>query len=217
MVRLVDLRMAFRAGETRFTLLDVPSLILSTGGSFGLSGPSGSGKSTLLNILAGLLRPSSGRVWVDGVDITTLSQRQLDSFRAERIGYVFQSFNLIPALNAFDNVALAMSFSGRIPARTQQARASALLERVGLANRARHKPAALSHGQMQRVSIARAIANRPRLILADEPTASLEPGLAGSIMDLLIELVGEIGATLLVASHNADILDRLAEVIALPA
>jgi putative ABC transport system ATP-binding protein len=216
MVRLADVRLDFRAGGSRFTLLDIPELSLSSGGTFGLSGPSGSGKTTLLNLLAGLLRPSSGRIYIDGVSTTELSQGQWDSFRADRIGYVFQSFNLIPALNARDNVAIAMSFAGVIPSRERRDRAEALLSRVGLSDRMRHKPAALSHGEMQRVSIARAIANRPKLLLADEPTASLEPGLAASIMDLLTGVASEVGATLVAASHDARVLGRMQEVIELP-
>lgn len=215
MVRLSDVKLDFRVGNTLFTLLDIPILSLRSGASFGLSGPSGSGKSTLMNLIAGLLRPTTGTISVDGVAISDLSQRQLDSFRATRIGFVFQSFNLIPALNARDNVAIAMSFGATIPRRERRQRAESLLARVGLSDRMHHKPPALSHGEMQRVSIARAIANRPKLILADEPTASLEPGLATSIVDLLLEVAHEGNATLVVASHDPVVLGRMQERIEL--
>lgn len=215
MVRLSDVKLDFRVGSKLFTLLDIPVLTLRGGATFGLSGPSGSGKSTLMNLIAGLLRPTTGTISVDGVAVSDLSQRQLDSFRATRIGFVFQSFNLIPALNARDNVAVAMSFGAMIPRRERMQRAESLLTRVGLSERMHHKPPALSHGEMQRVSIARAIANRPKLILADEPTASLEPGLAMSIVNLLQEVAHEGNATLVVASHDPEVLGRMQERIEL--
>lgn len=209
MVSLSHVKLTLPSGDSVFTLLDIAALYLGRAGTFGLSGPSGSGKSTLLNIISGLRRPTSGTVTVDEVEITTLPQWELDIFRAKRIGYVFQNFNLIPALTARDNVSIAMTFAGVVPQYARRDVADSLLKRVGLAHRASHKPAALSHGEMQRVSIARAIANRPKLILADEPTASLEPGLAISIVDLLIEVAKEVEATLVIASHDPAVLKRM--------
>jgi putative ABC transport system ATP-binding protein len=208
-----NLVLELRAGPSRFTLLDIPDLRLGRGLTAGLAGSSGSGKTTLLNLCAGLLTPSRGRIRVDGVEMSALPQPRRDRLRAERIGYVFQSFNLIPALTALDNVLVAMGFCGRVPPRERRARAQSLLERVGLAHRTRHRPAQLSHGEMQRVGIARALANGPALLLADEPTASLEPGLGRSMMRLLLEVRGESGATLLVASHDPHVLDMVGTVI----
>ena len=210
-----DLQMEFGAGASRFTLLDIPELLLTRGMAAGLAGPSGCGKTTLLNLCAGLLTPTAGRIRVDGVEMSALPQRLRDRLRAERIGYVFQSFNLIQALTALENVLVAMSFCGRIPAKERRPRGERLLARVGLAHRARHRPAELSHGEMQRVGIARALANAPTVILADEPTASLEPGLAESMMRLLLEVREETGATLLVASHDPRVLGMLGHVVEL--
>jgi putative ABC transport system ATP-binding protein len=181
----------------------------------GLAGSSGSGKTTLLNLCAGLLTPTAGRIRVDGLEVSKLPQQLRDRMRADRIGYVFQSFNLIPALTALENILVAMSFCRRIPKNERRARAERLLERVGVAHRMRHRPAQLSHGEMQRVGIARAVANRPALILADEPTASLEPGLADSMIQLLLDVKEETGATLLVASHDPHVLGMLGHVIEL--
>lgn len=210
-----DLRMELGADPSRFTLLDIPELLLTSGMAAGLAGSSGCGKTTLLNLCAGLLTPTAGRIRLDGVEMSGLRQRQRDRLRAERIGYVFQSFNLIPALTALENVLVAMSFCGQIPVKERRPTAERLLARVGLAHRTRHRPAELSHGEMQRVGIARALANGPMLILADEPTASLEPGLAQSIMGLLLEVREETGATLLVASHDPRVLGMLGHVIEL--
>ncbi len=209
------LQLELGAGPARFTLLDIPELMLASGMVAGLAGSSGCGKTTLLNLCAGLLTPTAGRIRVDGVEMSALPQRLRDRLRAERIGYVFQSFNLVPALTALENVLVAMSFCGRIPTKERRPRAEHLLARVGLARRTRHRPAELSHGEMQRVGIARALANRPMLILADEPTASLEPGLADSMIGLLLEVKEETGATLLVASHDPHVLGMLGHVIEL--
>jgi putative ABC transport system ATP-binding protein len=209
------LQLELGAGSSRFTLLDVPELLLTRGMAAGLAGSSGCGKTTLLNLCAGLLTPTAGSIQVDGADMSALPQRLRDRLRAERIGYVFQGFNLIPALTALENVLVAMSFCGRIPAKERRPTAERLLARVGLARRTRHRPAELSHGEMQRVGIARAIANRPMLILADEPTASLEPGLAESMMCLLLQVTEETGATLLVASHDPHVLGMLGHVVEL--
>jgi putative ABC transport system ATP-binding protein len=205
-----ELRMDFRAGSGVITVLDISRLEIAAGTCTGLSGPSGSGKTTLLNILTGILTPSAGRVAVGGVDLSGLTQAHKDRFRAEHIGYVFQSFNLIPPLTALDNVLLSMSFASRIPAQQQRSRARELLERVGLGRRLHHHPSQLSHGEQQRVGIARALANRPELIVADEPTASLEPGLTLEIGHLLAELCREEQATLVIASHDPELL-RLME------
>ena len=209
--------MHYGQGALRVDVLDLPRLEVDAGGRIGLSGPSGCGKSTLLNLCAGLLQPSGGQLRVNGVDIAALAPRERDRFRALHIGYVFQGFNLIPALSAIENVMLAMGFAGRFPKHEFRSRARALLERVGLRERLDHRPAALSHGEMQRVGVARALANRPALVLADEPTASLEPGRAEAVVELLVEVTREAGATLLLASHDDRVLARLDRVVHMPA
>ena len=209
--------MHYGQGALRVDVLDLPRLEVETGARIGLAGPSGCGKSTLLNLCAGLLQPSGGQLRVNGVDIAALAPRERDRFRALHIGYVFQGFNLIPALSAIENVMLAMGFAGRFPKHEFRSRARALLERVGLRERLDHRPAALSHGEMQRVGVARALANRPALVLADEPTASLEPGRAEAVVELLVEVTREAGATLLLASHDDRVLGRLDRVVHMPA
>lgn len=204
--------MDFRSGGRPVTVLDIRLLEIAAGSSTGLSGPSGSGKTTLLNIITGILTPTAGAVRVDGVDLASLSAAERDRFRAERIGYIFQAFNLIPPLTALENVLLPMGFASRIPKRQRRSRAQELLERVNLGHRLHHKPAELSHGEQQRVGIARALANHPQLIVADEPTASLEPGLTQEIARLLVGVCQEEQATLLVASHDRALLRNLARV-----
>lgn len=215
MLDLTNVVMSYRIDGGTFTLIDIARLRIPRGRAVGLSGPSGSGKTTLLNLCAGLLQPTSGSIIVDGVEITALPQGARDGFRTSRIGYVFQGFNLIPALSAIGNVEVALRLAGGSPTAERRSRAQSLLARVGLGERLRHMPAQLSFGQMQRVGIARAIANRPKLILADEPTASLEPVLARNIAQLLIEVAREEGATLLVATHDPAILAMMDEQIVL--
>lgn len=215
MVELRNVVVTYRAAGSAFSLLDIARLEIGRSSVVGLSGPSGSGKTTLLNLLAGLMQPSSGRIFVDGIELTALSQSARDRFRTTRIGYVFQAFNLIPALTALGNVEVAMRLAGTLTASERRARAEALLSRVGLAERMRHKPGQLSFGQMQRVGIARAIANRPKIILADEPTASLEPRLARSTAQLLLDVAHEEKATLLLATHDDAILTMMDRRIAL--
>jgi putative ABC transport system ATP-binding protein len=199
------------------TVLDIGHLGIAAGSATGIAGPSGSGKTTLLNVMSGILTPSAGRVVVDGLDLGALSAGARDRFRAERLGYVFQTFNLIPPLTALENVLLPMRFATRVPRGEQRARGRALLERVGLGHRLDHRPAQLSHGEQQRVGIARALANRPRVLVADEPTASLEPGLTHDIARLLVAACREEGATLIVAAHDRAVLahlDRVEEMAA---
>lgn len=216
-VELCGVVMAFHRAGTRLRLFDGLDLAIPAGRSVGISGPSGSGKTTLLNLMAGIQRPISGRIAVDGVDLSTLTQAALDRLRLERIGYVFQSFNLIPALSALSNVELALRLAGGRDDKRRRSRAAALLERVGLGDRLQHKPHQLSFGQMQRVGIARALANAPRLILADEPTASLEPELSRDIAGLLVSMARDTGAALVVGSHDPEVLGMMQERIVLRA
>ena len=180
-------------------ILDVPEWTLAEGEQVAMTGPSGSGKTTLLNLVAGLLAAQNGSVEVCGRELSGLGEAARDKFRAANLAYIFQSFNLLPWLNAVDNVRLGASFSG-IKAKRQDALLA--LEEVGLAKRAKHKPSELSAGERQRVAIARALVKSPRLILADEPTASLDRRNATEIARLLKELSLKHGAALLAVTHD---------------
>lgn len=174
-----------------------------------LWGPSGCGKSTMLNLLSGLLRPDAGTITVDGTEIQGLSEGQLDHFRGERLGFVFQTFNLLAPFTALQNVMLAMRFSDNIPEKAWKSRATELLERVGLSHRLHSKPNTLSVGEQQRVAIARALANNQRLIVADEPTGSLDPKNAEAIMALFLEICTEEKLTMLLVTHDRELAARL--------
>ncbi len=169
-------------------------------------GPSGSGKTTLFNMIGGLDKPTSGKVLIDGRDLSKFSDKELSSFRSHRIGYIFQTFNLIPTLTALDNVALPMIFAGVNKAERQK-RAAELLERVGLKERMNHLPSELSGGQQQRVAIARALANDPTIILADEPTANLDLNTGLEIIGLLRDLNKELGVTVITNTHDLKVID----------
>ncbi|MBM4000487.1 MAG: ABC transporter ATP-binding protein [Planctomycetes bacterium] len=192
-------------GGRRLPILDVPRFALNEGERMALIGRSGCGKTTLLHIIAGLRSPSGGRVALDGIDLTRLSEQGRDRIRAAKIGYVFQTFNLLPAFTALENVLLGMTFArGRLNPR----RARALLERVGLSDRAHHKPRALSVGEQQRVAVARALANQPRLLLADEPTANVDPANQDRILDLIHETCAEESIALIMVTHAMDVARR---------
>ncbi len=174
-----------------------------------LWGPSGCGKSTMLNLISGLLRLDSGRIEVDGVEIHDMSEGQLDQFRGERLGFVFQTFNLLAPFTALQNVMLAMRFSDTVPQKEWKSRATMLLERVGLDHRLHSKPNTMSVGEQQRVAIARALANKQRLIMADEPTGSLDPKNAKEIMALLLEVCTEEEVTMIMVTHDRALAERL--------
>jgi len=179
------------------------------GARMALWGPSGCGKSTMLNLISGLLRPHAGVIRVDSTEIQKLSESALDAFRGERYGFIFQTFNLLAPFTSLQNVLIGMRFSDAIPEREWKARAKTMLERVDLGHRLHAKPATLSVGERQRVAIARALVNRPRLIVADEPTGSLDPKTANAVMTLLLELCAEEKVTLLLVTHDRGIADRL--------
>lgn len=200
------------AGGEGVRVLEIDAFRVVGGRATAVVGRSGSGKTTLLNLVAGILTPTRGTVVVGGTDLAALLPAARDRWRAHHVGYVFQSFNLLAALSAVENVMLPMLFSGAIPKREWRRQARELLEQVGLGHRLGHRPPALSHGEQQRVAIARALANRPRLILADEPSASLDPRTAQEVTELLIEASSRLGATLLVATHDPGILGRIERV-----
>jgi len=200
-----DLRRTYRLGDTVVRALDGINLDIERGDFLVLMGPSGSGKSTLLNLLGGLDRPDGGTLIVDGRDVSTLDQNELALYRQRSVGFVFQSFNLIPTMTALENVAFPMSFSGGPPAE-RNARAAELLDALGLADRKHHKPTEMSGGQQQRVALARALVNHPTILLADEPTGNLDSKTGEEILQLLKEL-NERGQTIIVVTHDPRIAD----------
>ena len=202
-VELAAVRKSFALpGGERVDVLDIDSFALAEGEQCALEGQSGSGKSTLLHVISGIMRPDAGRVVIDGIDITRLDEARRDRVRADKLGLVFQQFNLLPGFTALENVLVAMSFGSGRPDRW---RATDLLASVGLADRLHHKPSALSIGQQQRVAVARALANRPRVILADEPTASIDPAHQQQVIDLLKTTCAERDVALVVVTHAPEV------------
>lgn len=197
---------------SRLPVLDVENFQLDDAEQVALVGESGGGKTTLLNIISGISTPDTGRVVIDGVEINLLPEAARDRFRAERIGFVFQTFNLLAAFSAFENVLLGMSFSG---GRADRGRALELLDRVGLAKRATHRPGQLSVGEQQRVAVARALANRPSLLLADEPTASVDLANQENIMTLIREVCTADNVAVLLVTHSPDIASRFDRIVRL--
>jgi ABC-type lipoprotein export system ATPase subunit len=206
-IRLVGVSKSYRkGGETVHALSDV-SLEIGERGMVAIVGPSGSGKSTLLHLIGGMDEPTRGDVIVAGQTVNRLTQPELTRFRRQTVGFVFQTFNLIPNLTALENVALPMEFNG-VPRAARLDRASALLERFNLGQRLKHRPRELSGGEMQRVAIARAVANEPRLVLADEPTGNLDSRSGQLVYELLREIARE--RTVVVVTHSEE-LARLAD------
>jgi ABC-type lipoprotein export system ATPase subunit len=183
-------------------ILEIREFQVASGEQMLLVGRSGSGKTTLLQVIAGISRPDAGLVEIAGLDITRLSEAGRDRFRAERIGYVFQTFNLLPAFTAFENVLLGMAFTRGA---ADSGRATNLLKRVGLGHRLTHRPATLSVGEQQRVAVARALANRPNLLLADEPTANVDTANQQQIIDLLRETCAEDKIALVMVTHTPEV------------
>ena len=208
-LRLTGVRKAFRSpdGES-LTVIDVPSFELAQGEQVALRGASDSGKTTLLNLIAGILDADAGSIEVDGADLVKLGEGARDALRARSIGYVFQTFNLLQGYTALENVMLGMMF-GR---GADTAFATEMLTRVGLAARLHHRPRQLSVGQQQRVAVARALANHPRLVLADEPTGNLDPRHALEALDLIRTVCREQNAALLLVSHDPSVLARFERV-----
>jgi putative ABC transport system ATP-binding protein len=201
MIQLEGIKKRFQMGDDEVEILHGIDLSISKGEMVAIMGPSGSGKSTLMNIIGCLDSPSDGDYHLDGMDVSKLSKRELARTRGQKIGFVFQSFNLIPRTDAMRNVELPLIYNG---VRRRKTRAKAALERVGLGTRMHHVPAELSGGQKQRVAIARALINDPSIILADEPTGALDAKTTSEIMTLLAEL-NEQGCTIVVITHEEDV------------
>ena len=199
-VQVRDLSMRLTGGGRSVTILDGVTLDIPEHEVLAVTGPSGSGKSTLLGLIAGLDRPTSGSIAIDGVDITRLDEDALARLRRDTIGFVFQSYHLIPTLTAAENVAVPLELAGHPNATT---RAADLLEAVGLAGRAHHYPVQLSGGEQQRVAVARAMARRPALLLADEPTGNLDSATGKQIIELLVGMNRRLGSTLVLVTHDA--------------
>ncbi len=189
-----------RGGQAIPVLLDI-NLDVARGEFVALMGPSGSGKSTLLNLIAGIDKPSAGTIAIDGVDIAGLSEGQLADWRAANVGFIFQFYNLLPVLSAFDNVELPLLLTG-LSSRERHDRVAAMLDLVGLTDRADHYPSELSGGQQQRVAIARALVTDPVLIVADEPTGDLDRTTGEEVLSLLDQLVHELGKTIVMVTHD---------------
>ena len=197
-----------RKGFNGTPVLSIDRLDIPKGAQWIITGASGSGKSTFLNLVSGILTPDEGTVTVAGTEITRLPEAARDRFRAEKIGFVFQTFNLLQGFTALENVLLGMLFADRV----DRGRAESLLERVGLKEKRDQPPDALSVGQQQRVAIARALANKPEILLADEPTGNLDPKTGDSIIGLLKEVCGENGTTLLCVTHQPQVMQSFKDV-----
>jgi putative ABC transport system ATP-binding protein len=202
----------YRAHGIEVEALSDVTLHVRRGEMVAVMGPSGCGKTTLLNCLAGLDTTDSGRALIDGVDLATLSDARRADYRARRMGFIFQTFNLLPVLSALENVELPLLLLRTRPSVARR-RARAMLAAVGLSDRERHRPAELSGGQRQRVTIARALVNEPAIIWADEPTGNLDSDAAGEIMDILVTLNCELGQTLVLVTHATDVGARAHRII----
>ena len=213
LIELTQVSKEYRSGALRVRALHEVSLAVRPGEYVAISGPSGSGKSTLMHILGCLDVPTGGEYWLAGEDVGELSEEGLAEIRNERVGFVFQQFNLLPSLTAWRNVELPLTYAG-IPRAQRRERALAALGRVGMADRVEHRPGELSGGQQQRVAVARALVTDPALVLADEPTGNLDSAATAEVLDLFDELHAA-GRTVVVITHEAEVAARAARVIRL--
>jgi putative ABC transport system ATP-binding protein len=211
-LRVEHLTKTYRSGDRTLTVLRDVSLSVHEGSRCAIVGPSGSGKTTLLGLCAGLDRPTSGSVALNGVELNDLNEDELAQVRNQHVGFVFQTFQLIPTLTALENVVVPIELRGESGVRR---RAMELLEQVGLGDRLNHYPAQLSGGEQQRVSLARAFINQPKILFADEPTGNLDGETAEKISDLLFELNEATGTTLVLVTHNLELAQRTQRIISL--
>lgn len=211
-LELSQLKKSYSAPDgRRATVIDVPQFNLSAGEQLGMKGESGTGKTTLLHLIAGILVPDSGRILIANAEMTALGEAARDRLRAKKIGYIFQTFNLLQGYTALENVMLGQMFGAGVDERKSRE----LLHRVGLGDRLHYRPRQLSVGQQQRVAVARALANRPSLVLADEPTGNLDRNHARDALRLICDVCSENGAALLLVSHDPDVLARFSRVVSL--
>lgn len=213
MLRAVNLTQSYRSGGSDLTVLKDITFTLEDGGFLAIVGPSGSGKTTLLGLLAGLDRPRSGTVILDGVDMGPLSEDERATLRGQKVGFVFQSFQLIPTLTALENVEVPLELAPKHERNSNgsdspKQRATDLLARVGLGGRGHHYPAQLSGGEQQRVALARAFCNRPRILFADEPTGNLDSVTGESIVELMLDLNRDHGTTIVLVTHDLSLAAR---------
>src|SRR3990170_1936423 len=210
MLLVENVKKSYREPDgSRLAILDIPRLEVAAGEQVVIRGRSGGGKTTLLNAIAGLTTVDAGRIAVNGTDVTRIPEVGRDRFRARHIGFVFQTFNLLAGFSAMENVLLGMTFTGQ---RRDRKRAEELLQRVGLKHRLTHKPAALSVGEQQRVAVARALVNRPVLLLADEPTANIDPAHQQQVIDLLREVCRAENVAMLLVTHADEVANQFERV-----
>jgi putative ABC transport system ATP-binding protein len=214
LVKVEEVSRRFPLDHSFVSALSDASLSVSAGEFLAIAGPSGSGKSTLLNLIGCIDKPTTGRIQVDGVDTSTLSPNRMSALRREKIGFVFQTFNLIPVFTAAENVEFPLLVQG-VSARERRQRVAAALEGVGLTDRANHRPDLLSGGERQRVAVARAIVHRPALVLADEPTANLDTRNATQLIDLMHDLNRRLGLTFIFSTHDQRLLEHTDRIVRL--
>jgi putative ABC transport system ATP-binding protein len=213
MLKLENIKKSFvQPDKQRVPILDIPFFEIAAGELVVLLGPSGCGKTTMLHTIAGITSPDSGKVFLDSVELTRYSEAARDRIRANKLGYVFQTFNLLPGFSAYENVMLGMTFASK---KRSPDRAKRLLEQVGLGHRLGNKPNQLSVGEQQRVAVARALANRPSLLLADEPTANVDPGNQQHIIDLIKESCLAENIALLMVTHSMEVANQFDRVVQL--
>lgn len=213
-VRTEDLWKVYEQDDLAVEAVRGVSLEIARGEFVVLAGPSGSGKTTLLNMLGGLTRPSRGRVWIDGRDLTAMSERERARLRLERVGFVFQAYNLLPVLTAEENAEFSLLLRG-VPADERQERVRMLFERIGIGGLEDRRPSKLSAGQQQRVAVARAVIGEPALVLADEPTANLDSAASLALLDVMAQLNRELGTTFVFATHDQRLMERARRLIRL--
>jgi putative ABC transport system ATP-binding protein len=209
--RLDKVSKVYDTAAARITALEQLSWEVGAGEAVALMGPSGCGKTTILNLLGGMDRPTGGDIWVNGANVATMTERQLEEYRLRQVGFVFQFFNLIPSLSAVENLELPMLIAGR-PADERRTRAEALLETVGLRQKGFKRPEELSGGEQQRVAVCLALVNDPPLVLADEPTGNLDSANAKIISGMLVDLAKERGKTVIIASHDPKVVETFPRV-----
>ncbi len=213
-VDLRDVSKVYIQGEHRISALRGLTLTIEKGEFTAICGPSGSGKTTALNLIGALDSPTSGTIWIDGTDLGSLNRKELSRLRRDRIGFVFQAYNLLPVLSAYENAEIVMAVQG-VPDAQRRERVMALLAQVGLEGLEDRRPSELSGGQQQRVAIARAIASRPAVVLADEPTANVDSATADTLLDMMEALNREEGVTFVFSTHDPRVMERARRVIRL--